>query len=132
VHLEQFCIVRSQRAPGRLSAMGFHGSRTVVAWISFAALEASLRRTVDGHEDATLVTQSNLDLFERITASKYERGDYVPHEQAGPNVDLVVVTGQDIAASGERVREPTRVAVTWSPDGRFGRRNCARDSQGVG
>jgi len=112
MRLVQFCVPRYQKAPGRVCALGGHGIRTIVAWLPFDVIEADLGRAVGDHEDAIGVVQSNLDLVERITERRYARGECSPHARVGQQAVLVNITREDIGATGERLRDPLKMALS--------------------
>lgn len=123
MQLDAFSVVRSQPVIDHVSAIGWVARRPVVAWIPTSELDGGAGRPLSPDE-AIRQVQWNIDLIERITAAKYARGDYVPHEHIGHDAVRVTVTWADIKETGEPWRQPPAADAAWaSRDGRFGPSN---------
>jgi hypothetical protein len=120
MQLDAFSVVRSQPVIDHVSVIGWDARRPVVAWIPTAELEGGAGRPLTP-DQAIRQVHWNIDLIERITAAKYARGDYVPHEHLGHDGVRVTVMWADINETGEPWRQPPAAGAAWaSRDGRFG------------
>jgi hypothetical protein len=120
MQLDAFSVVRSQPVVDHVSAIGWDARRPVVAWLPTAELERGAGRRLNAGE-AIREVQWNTDLIERITAAKYARGDYVPHENLGHEGVRVIITWAEIHETGEPWCRPPAPGGVWtSSDGRFG------------
>src|SRR5262245_10000200 len=84
----------------------YDGSQLVQGYIDRKALDDYFQ--LPGGERITVqqlefVVQQNLDAFARIIDAKYQRGEFITVDLPGGKYPRVVVTEQDMTASGEKL-----------------------------
>ena len=119
MQLDAFTLVRSQPVVDHVRVIGWDARRPVVAWVHISELEAGIGRPLSPDEAIRHVVW-NSELVERIVTAKYERGQYVPHEQLGPDGVRVSVTWTNVDDTSAW-REPPAAGAAWaSRYGHFG------------
>jgi hypothetical protein len=105
VTFRDLCIAHVRPAQDVAGIAGNHESGPVLIVVARNAVEDHFRRRSLSPKETNLLVDRNLQVFGRIAAVKFERGDYRALAHAGAIVPCIELALADIEASGEMMSD---------------------------